>query len=318
MGDIFKLIGEKGIVPVINIENPEQAVPLAAALTAGGLPLIEVTLRNDTSLQSVEAIQRNCPQMAVAAGTVLSPEMAKEAAAAGAELVVTPGFQKKTVEYCLENDIAVMPGCVTASDITTAVEMGLHNLKFFPAEQGGGVKAMELLGGPFGQVKFIPTGGISLDNLETYLRSKKILACGGSFMAKPEDIRQENWAAITAKCRRAMDLSLGFQLAHVGINYNDEEDARKSCHLLCRLLRLPVDERSKSVFAGSCVENMKFPYYGEKGHIGFRTNSLLRAMAYLEESGVEFREESRQFDKKGNLTCVYLKEEIAGFAIHLV
>lgn len=318
MLDPWKCIAEKGVVPVINVEKASYARLLAKALREGGLPLIEVTLRSDASLQAIESICQSDPDMAVAAGTVLSPAQAKEAVAAGANLVVTPGFEPKTVRYCVENGIDVLPGCVTASDIAAAVDMGLSNLKFFPAEQSGGLKAIELLNGPFKNVRFVPTGGITFDNLSSYAASRSVLACGGSFMAKADVIRREDWAAVTDGCRHALDMALGIRLTHIGFNHENVDEAEKTARLLCKLLHLPLDERSKSVFAGSFVENMKQPFYGEKGHIGFKTHSIQRAMAYMEEQGFSFREESKQFDAQGRLSCIYLKEEIAGFAIHLM
>lgn len=318
MADGFEVMRRKGVVPVINIEKVEYAVPLAQALIDGGLPLIEVTLRSETSLESIAAIHQAFPDMPIAAGTVLSPEVAKAAVEAGAGMIVAPGFQPKTVRWCVDNGVDILPGCVTPSEINAAVDMGLKCVKFFPAEQSGGLKAIELLAGPFKGLAFVPTGGVTYENLGSYLASSKVLACGGSFMAKTDLIRRGEWAQIAQNCRKAMDLSLGLRLAHVGINHENDEAAMQAARRLCALMRLPVDERSMSVFAGSCVENMKAPYYGEKGHIGFKCHSIERAMAYLEETGAAFIEESKRYDASGKLTCVYLQEQIGGFAIHLM
>lgn len=318
MGNGFEVMRRKGVVPVINIEKVEYAVPLAQALIDGGLPLIEVTLRSDTSLESIAAIHKVFPDMSIAAGTVLSPELAKESVRAGASMIVAPGFQKETVRWCVDNGIDILPGCVTPSEINAAVDMGLKCVKFFPAEQSGGLKAIELLAGPFKGLTFVPTGGITYDNLGAYLSSSKVLACGGSFMAKADAIRSGNWAAITANCRKAMDLSLGFTLSHVGINHESDGEALRDAQLLCRMFRLQMNDHSNSVFAGSYVENMKSPYLGEKGHICFKCSSLSRATAWMEEQGFTLDLNDKSYDASGNLRCAYLKEQIGGFAIHLI
>ena len=191
-------------------------------------------------------------------------------------------------------------------------------VKFFPAELSGGVSAIEAFAGPFAGMRFLPTGGITLQNLDSYLRSSKVIACGGSFMAPRAMLEQGNFTAITELCRRAVQSSLGFELAHVGINHANEEEAEYSAKKIAALFALPLVEHTSSVFAGTAVECMKLPFYGEKGHIGFRTSSMTRAMAWLHGMGIELLEESRKYDAKGNVICVYLKEKIAGFAIHIV
>ncbi len=314
----LEFIEGRGIVPVINIEKKQHAIPLAQALIDGGIPLIEVTLRNDTSLESIASIRKAFPHITIAAGTVLSSAAAKEAEAAGADIIVTPGFQRKTVEYCLEEGIPIIPGCVTATEIAEAADMGLKCLKFFPAEQSGGVKALELLGGPFPEMKFIPTGGLNFHNLSGYLSCRKVMACGGSYMADAATVRKEEWETITANCRRAVEMSLGFQLAHIGINHADEEAAVRTAEAFGRILKIPVVQKNSSIFSGTWIESMKQMYIGEKGHIGIHTHSILRTMNYLQELGIAFREEGRKYDKSGNLSCVYMKEEIAGFGIHFI
>ena len=188
MLDPWKCIAEKGVVPVINVEKASYARLLAKALREGGLPLIEVTLRSDASLQAIESICQSDPDMAVAAGTVLSPAQAKEAVAAGANLVVTPGFEPKTVRYCVENGIAVLPGCVTASDIAAAVDMGLSNLKFFPAEAAGGIKMLKSIAAPYKHlgIKFMPTGGVTIDNAGDWLAVPEVAAAGGTWLNKAD------------------------------------------------------------------------------------------------------------------------------------
>ena len=316
--EVLERVSLAGVIPVIKIEDPTYAVPLAKAILAGGIHTIEVTVRNKSAFQSISLIHENVPQMLVGAGTIQNPAMADQAKAAGADYIVAPGLHLPTVRHCKELGLPVVPGCVSPSEIQTAIDEGLRVLKFFPAESFGGVDAIKLLAGPYPDVRFVPTGGITYDNLESYLSCKAVAAVGGSFMAKAELIRAQNWTQITENCRRAVNRAMGFQLAHVGINHANETEARAAATWLCELLNLPVRDCSKSIFADPFVENMKFPFYGEKGHIGFKTHSLERAVNYLRARGAAFREESCQYDGAGKLSCIYLKEDMAGFAIHLI
>lgn len=318
MNDILKEACSAGILPVIKIDDPENAEPLAKAIYSGGIHTIEVTVRNSTAFQSIERIKRVCPDMLVGAGTITSPQLAKQAQEAGADYVVSPGFYRPTVQYCVECGLPILPGCVTPSEIQAAQEEGFQMLKFFPAAQNGGTDGIKQLSGPFPNVRFVPTGGIGYNELGAYLRCKAVAAVGGSFMAKADVIHHGDWHAITENCRRAVAISLDFRLAHVGIHHDNAEEASAAASVLSRILHTQAAESANSFFTGRSVEHMKGKLYGEKGHIGFYTNSLERAISCLRRDGVEFREESRQYNAAGELTCIYLKEEIAGFAVHLI
>lgn len=200
---------DTGILPVINVSNASIAVKLAEALRLGGVNSIEVTLRSTDSLQSIKNIKCAFSDMTVGAGTVLSISDVDNAIAAGADFIVSPGYDEEIVDYCVKNCINVVPGCTSASEIQRAVKKGLKVLKFFPAELNGGIEAIKLLSGPFPQVKFIPTGGINFDNLGKYLRVEKVLACGGSFMATKDMIERGDFESITSACIRAVDISRG-------------------------------------------------------------------------------------------------------------
>lgn len=319
MDEQFKLLYDTGIVPVINIEDPETAVPLAEALCAGGLPLIEVTLRNDTALQSIERIHRALPHMTVIAGTIQSVSAVEEARAAGAVAMVAAGFQEKTVAYCVGAGIPIIPGCVTPTEIQAAVDLGLKTLKFFPAGRYGGVAALKDLSGPFGNVRFVPTGGIGMDELGSYLSCDAVAAVGGSFVAKADVIARHDWETITGNCKRAIALSLGFELAHIGLNHGDKEEALEAARALNARFPMGVQVgNGKSSFLGTAVELMHTPYYGTHGHIAFRTNSVERAKAYFEKQGFAIREDSISYDKKGAMKFFYLRDEVDGFALHVV
>lgn len=318
MRDILEQIHNVGIIPVIKIEDKDIAVDLAKALSDGGLNTIEVTVRNDTALESIHLIKEALPTFFVGAGTITNPELAQEAIAAGADYIVAPGLHIPTVEYCKRADVPIVPGCVTPSEIQQAMDLGLTTLKFFPAARFGGLAGIKDLAGPFASVKFIPTGGITMDMLGEYLSCNAIAAVGGSFMAKPDLIARHDWETITQQCRRCVELSLGFELAHVGVNCTDQDAAVEVAQAMDARFPLGVKVGGKSTFLGSAVEFMHTMYYGQNGHIGFRTNSPERAKAFFESRGLAVREDSIARDAKGNIKFFYLKDEVAGFALHVV
>lgn len=318
MHDILKRASQIGIIPVIAIEDANKAVPLAKALIEGGLPAAEVTFRTAAGEEAIRQIAENCPEILLGAGTVLNIEQCDRAIAAGAKFIVSPGYNEELVRHCIEIGITVLPGCVNASDITKAVNAGLKTVKFFPAEQSGGVAGIKALAPVFPAVSFMPTGGVNTKNMMDYLLYNRILACGGTWMVKKELIEGERWEEITAICKDAVKTMLGFELMHIGINCTDEEEAAKSAKLFCSIFGLKAKDSKNSVFAGTAVEYMKAPGFGKYGHIAVGTNSMERATAYLSGIGVEFCDASKKMDEKGVLRTVYLKEEIAGFAIQLI
>lgn len=308
---------ELGILPVIHVQDPAWTDPLAQALIDGGIPAIEVLARSEGALEVVRRMKQAHPEMTVGAGTILSVERAREAVQAGADFIVSPGYDQAMVDACSAWKVPFIPGCSTATELQQAYVSGLRLVKFFPTEAAGGRKAMEDFAGPFAGMKFLPTGGISLDNLAHYLSSDKIGACGGSFVAPKDCLMQGDFSAVTERCRRARREALGFRLAHVGINHGSREEAERTASLFCALFGMELVEHAQCSFAGTAVECNAFQGPGEKGHIGFRTWSMPRALAWLEEQGVQWREDYRKYDADGALTCVYLKEEIAGFAVHI-
>ncbi len=318
MSTIINNHEKTGILPVINIPSKELAVPVAKALRDGGVNSIEVTLRSSDSLDSIKAIKNEFPDMTVGAGTVLSTETVDVALSAGADFIVSPGYDDEVVDYCVEKGVLIVPGCVMATEIQKAVKRGLKVLKFFPSELNGGIEAIKLLSGPFPEVKFVPTGGINYKNLGSYLCNKKILACGGSYMATADQIKNGDFEGITAACKKAVDISLGFQLAHVGINCDNEQDAIGVAESISDIFRTSTRHMNSAVFAGTDVEVVKNNGWGRLGHIGFSTNSIERAIAYFESKGIELNDESIKRNAAGEITCIYLKEDIGGFAFHVV
>lgn len=195
-----------GIVPVVAIKSKKDALPLAKALIDGGLPCAEITFRTDAAEESIRQISEKYPDMLLGAGTVLTTEQVDKAVDAGAKFIVTPGFDAEIVDYCLQKKIPIFPGCITPSELAQAVKRGLKVVKFFPAEQAGGVAMIRAMAAPYSMVKFMPTGGISEKNLAEYLSCKSIICCGGSFMVKSDMIANGEFDAITVMTKKAVEL----------------------------------------------------------------------------------------------------------------
>ena len=206
MKTIAEQFYEYGVVPVVVLEEAKDALPLAKALVEGGLPCAEVTFRTEAAEESIRLMSEKYPEMLVGAGTVLTTKQVDRAAAAGAKFIVSPGFDPEIVDYCLEKKIPVFPGCITPSEVAQAVKRGLEVVKFFPAEQAGGVAMIKAMAAPYTMAKFMPTGGISAKNLKDYLSFGKILCCGGSWMVKGDMIRNGEFDKIRELTKEAVEL----------------------------------------------------------------------------------------------------------------
>ena len=205
--NINQAISNIGVVPVIKLNNPQRdAAPLAKALCAGGVPVAEVTFRAAGADVAIQLMKEACPDMLVGAGTVLTTAQVDAAKAAGAEFVVTPGLDPELVVYCQKVGMPIFPGCTTPTDYHTAYKLGLEVLKFFPAEQSGGLAKIKAMSAPFPMFKVMPTGGISLKNLKEYLSCKTICACGGSYMVTADLIDGQKWDEIIELCRQSVQI----------------------------------------------------------------------------------------------------------------
>ena len=319
MNDMMKELYSIGLIPVIKIENADDAVPLAKALIDGGLPAAEITFRTACAAEAIKNITEAYPEMLVGAGTVLTCEQVDAAIAAGSKFLVSPGLNPKVTAYALSKGIPMLPGCSNPSDIEAALELGLKTVKFFPAEAAGGLKMLKAMAAPYGQLTFMPTGGINADNLLDYLKFGKIVACGGSFMVKDELVKEKKWDEITALTKDAVKKMLGLEFIHMGINNDSKEEAEKGVKLFNMMFGMPVKETSKSYFAGDAFEFMMNKGPGKCGHIAIRTNFVDRAISYFKRMGFEFDESTVTYDDKtGKPKFVYFKDEVCGFAIHLV
>lgn len=206
--DIAEKFQKLGVVPVVVLEDTKDVVPLAKALVEGGLPCAEVTFRTEAAEESIRLMTEQFPEMLVGAGTVLTREQVDAAVAAGAKFIVSPGFDPEIVDYCLEKKIPVLPGCISPSEVAQAVKRGLTIVKFFPAEQAGGIAMIKAMAAPYVGLKFMPTGGINAENLTEYLSCDKILCCGGSWMVKGDLVKAGNFGKIrglSAETRKLVD-----------------------------------------------------------------------------------------------------------------
>ena len=206
VSDIKGRIRDIGIVPVIAISDVEKAVPLAKALIEGGIPCAEITFRTAEGEECINRIAAEVPEILVGAGTILSTEQAHRARRAGAEFVVSPGFNPSVVKYCIENEIPIIPGCSTPTDMEAAMEFGIDTVKFFPAEQAGGLAYIVACAAPYPTLNFMPTGGINAGNIGSYIKFNKVIACGGSWMVSKELIESGDFDKVTKLCKAAVKI----------------------------------------------------------------------------------------------------------------
>ena len=317
MDGVLERLGNTGLVPVVVIEDVANAVPTANALIAGGIDVMEITLRTKAGLDSIMAVAKSCPDMLVGAGTVITLDQTKQCADAGAKFIVSPGFNRSQVEWCLEKGLVVIPGCVTPTEIIEAMELGLNVLKFFPAKVYGGLEAIKSLAGPFGNVKFIPTGGVNAQNLGEFAASPFVHSAGGSWVCSKADIAAGNIEKITTLCAEAMWNLMGFEFAHVGINTIDADAAMMITDELGAAFGFEAKPGNSSNFAGDSFEIIKGKYLGDNGHIAIRTNNISRAIVYLKKRGYEVNSDSAKY-KGEKMVAIYLKDQIGGFAVHLL
>lgn len=316
MNEVLNRLSAAGIIPAVRIEDAGWAVPLARALYEGGLNCVEITFCTDDAEKAIRSITDAMPQMLVGAGTVLTTEQADRAVEAGSKFIASPGFNSRVVRYCMEKGVTVIPGCSNPSDMERALELGLETVKFFPAEALGGVKTIKAMAAPYSGLRFIPTGGINEKNINEYLAFPGVLACGGSWMASDALVKSGEFGKITGLTREAVKTMLGFELAHIGINSENDEKASQIAGAFSLLLGLDYEEGNSSIFAGKLIEVMKKPALGKNGHIAIGTNNMERAMAYMRLRGYVPDPDNIK-TCAGNLVAVYFKQEIGGFAVHL-
>ncbi|MDR0784776.1 MAG: bifunctional 4-hydroxy-2-oxoglutarate aldolase/2-dehydro-3-deoxy-phosphogluconate aldolase, partial [Treponema sp.] len=265
MQAVLEKIGKIGIVPVVVIDDAEKAAPLARALEEGGLPCAEITFRTAHALESLQRIHREAPDFLIGAGTVLTAQQADEAVSAGASFIVSPGFNPSVVRHCIDKGIPVVPGCATPSDMEKAMEMGLETVKFFPAEQAGGLAYLKAVSAPYASLTFMPTGGIDAANLAGYAKFDKVLACGGSWMASKALIQARDFEGVKKSCIAAVAVLLGFSMVHIGVN--TDNGSKTAAQFFTQAFGFPSRETSASIFSNESIELMNNIGRGTHGHI---------------------------------------------------
>lgn len=307
-----------GIIPVIKIDNIDNALPLATALYNGGLPCAEITFRTPEAEEAIRVISNKFPQILVGAGTVLTTEQADRAIEAGARFIVTPGLNPQVVRHCQARGVPITPGTANPGDIERALELGLDIVKFFPAEVNGGIKAIKALSAPYSSIRFIPTGGVSPDNFCSYLDLDEVLACGGSWMVPPSLINSGKFDEIETLVRSTVKTMLGFELAHIRVRPANSEKTSQTAYLLCELLGLGYSGKKNSVLTDNSIDDKNEPLPGVNGRITIRTNHLARAIHYLEGKGLSIIHETQADKANAGSAYVCLKEEISGFVIQFI
>ncbi|SHJ04450.1 bifunctional 4-hydroxy-2-oxoglutarate aldolase/2-dehydro-3-deoxy-phosphogluconate aldolase [Thermoclostridium caenicola] len=313
----LKRIGLCGVVPVVVIEDAKDAVPTAKALYDGGVDVMEITFRTSAAKESIRRVAEEFPDICVGAGTVLTLDQAKAAVEAGAKFIVLPGFNREVVKWCVENDIAVTPGCVTPTEIMEALGLGVEVLKFFPANVYGGLDGMKALSAPFGKVKFIPTGGVSDKNLAEYVAAPFVYAVGGSWLCNKADIAAGNFDTITDLCKKARQTVLGYEVAHVGVNCDSGEKSAEVCGQFSKAFGFEIKEGNSSNFSSPAIEVTKQIFPGKNGHIAIRTANMERAVEDLKKKGFSIDMETAKY-KGEKMIAVYLTHDFGGFAVHLL
>ncbi len=315
--EVLKTIASYGIVPLVTLDDPEDAVPLAHALVEGGIPIAEVTFRTAAGGECIKRMAKEVPEIIVGAGTVHTIDQAKETLDNGGKFVITPGFNAKVVEWCVNNNMPICPGTVVPSDIEEAMNFGLDTVKFFPAGVYGGINTLKALSAPFASMKFVPTGGVNLDNLQDFLDLPCVAAVGGSFVPPSKQVKAKDWQGVTETCKTIMKKVYDFRPGHVGINAGTDENAKNVASAFAAMFGVEEKATDLAYFAGDLVEVMKVPFLGTHGHVCVDTRDLPRAMAYLERKGVVFDKDNFVYGANGKLIAAYLKDEVGGFAIHL-
>jgi len=317
MSEILSRLSKIGIIPVLALEDAGKAVDVAGALILGGIDCAEVTFRTAAAEDSIKNISKAYPDMIVGAGTVTNTEQVDRALSAGAAFIVTPGYNPKVVNYCIEKSIPIVPGCMDTNSIEMALEAGLDTVKFFPAGQAGGVPMMKALAGPYVNLKFVPTGGVNKDNLLEYLGFKKVIAVGGSWMVKGELVNNSRFDEIELLSREAVEKMLNFHVVHVGIHNDSEEEAEEQVKRFCEIFGFNKEPKTSSTFASNGIEVCRKRFPGVHGHIAVGTPDVARAVYHLAKKGIAFNMDTAKY-KNGRLTSVYMEDEIGGFGIHLM
>jgi len=312
---ILEKLENYGLIPTIQMGlTNEQAVEAAKALKKGGLEVMELSGRNEGAYENLAAVKAELDDMILGLGDVVSVDQVQAAVKAGASFITTTAVVKEVIEYCKENDICVIPGCATPTEIAAAKALGMTAVKYFPVES---LSALSDITAAYPDMKIVAQGGsINEENLEAYLHTKGVMAVSGNWIVKDAQVEAGDYAAI-AKCARKSVLAIfQYVFEHVGINYYDVPSMEPTVFMLADMFDLKIGDTGSSTFVSEYMELTKEKYRGEHGHIGFRTNDIVRSVFYFSKAGFEFEEGSERY-YKGGLHVIYFKERWGNFAWHL-
>ena len=320
MTEIMSRISDVGILPIITIDEPLDAIPIGQALYDGGIPIVVITFRNDVGAQCIDLISKAIPDMLVGAGTVLTESQVDEAIEAGAKFFTSPAVNHKVISYCNEKGVPIFPGAATPNNIEDALTLGLTHLEFFPAEYNGGIEGLRAISAPYPKADFMVLGGVNNDNVVKYLDDPRVFAVAGDWFIKEEWIRFKDYEMIESSTREAVRTILDFEIDHIGLNFPKEDNALYSAEEFAELFGYDVKKTHDETgfFVGSFFETMKPGSIGTLGHIAINTNSVERAKAHLEMKGLGFDETMTEYLDNGRLRHVVLDKEIGGFAIQII
>ena len=315
MSEIIEIIRKNGILPIASIENEIDAIPIGTALYNAGLRVVEVTFRTDKALDSMRVITSAFPDMFIGAGTVRTTKQVDQAMEAGCRFIISPGVNAKVIKYCKKNNIPVIPGIATPTELEEAIELGITLVKFFPCENMGGIKTLQAFSSPYPMVTFLPSGGITSDNMMEYLNHPHVLAVNGSWLIDDNFHEKQNFDEIELRAKAAVKKMLGFHIDHVAVNLPKDDLAKDAARDFAEAFDLEVTEDLQSFKAGDVFQAMKPSLRGLMGHVGIRTNSLERAEYYLNNRGIDIGLENHDATEENSL---YLNLEIAGTAIQIL
>lgn len=312
--EVVKKLDICGVVPLVQIEDKRNALPLAGALISADITAAEITFRTSCADEVIRILSSRCPRLTVGAGTVINVKQVQAAASAGAKYIVTPAFNPDVVDRCIEMGIPVFPGCSCATDIEQAYSRGLRVVKFFPSELLGGVKMLKALSGPYPFMKFIPTGGINLENLSEYLSFNKVLCCAGTFIANREHLDAQNFAEVTRIARAAIDEVLSLRLERVSIPASDEKASSDILKDVSRLAGVNQTDSETGAFGiGTNVSDDP----SLKGVFVYSSPNLERCLYYLGNRGF-FEDKTKTVKDGSRLAEITLAGRIGGFDIKII
>lgn len=318
MNSVLVDIGIAGVVPTVMADETTDGAALLAALSDGGLPLAEFSVQTAAGLKAIRSASAAWPEAAVGAADVTNRQELDAAIDAGARFVSSPDLSETLVHRARERGVELVPGCALPSDVARASTLGLEFVRFCPSDAAAGPALLKTLEADFPDVRFWPTGGIERSAMGRYLADRQVLAVSGSWIARPELARMGDWAAIAALARDTVRAIHRFHVVHVGISSLDATDADAVARRFGTLFGFDVELGNSSNFASKGIEVMKGRSRGELGHIAIGTTNILRAVSYLSRQGIQFIPASEKRAPDGSLKAVYLSDEVAGFALHLL